>query len=143
MGASVLAVMLLGMCVIWVLVQYVLSLIHICSVYNTLGMSALRITLGFCIPIFFALMLNEIKNAKFKRLVQTLSYMPHFISWAIFGGILLTWLSQSGIINQLMMALGLQDKPVPVSYTHLIQSSTKRICSLFSFINFDFTSSAG
>ena len=51
------------------------------SVYNTLGMSALRITLGFCIPIFFALMLNEIKNAKFKRLVQTLSYMPHFISW--------------------------------------------------------------
>ena len=82
------------------------------SVYNTLGMSALRITLGFCIPIFFALMLNEIKNAKFKRLVQTLSYMPHFISWAIYGGILLTWLSQSGIINQLMMALGLQDKPV-------------------------------
>lgn len=82
------------------------------SVYNTLGMSALRITLGFCIPIFFALMLNEIKNAKFKRLVQTLSYMPHFISWAIFGGILLTWLSQSGIINQLMMALGLQDKPI-------------------------------
>ena len=80
--------------------------------YNTLGMSALRITLGFCIPIFFALMLNEIKNAKFKRLVQTLSYMPHFISWAIFGGILLTWLSQSGIINQLMMALGLQDKPI-------------------------------
>ena len=82
------------------------------SVYNTLGMSALRITLGFCIPIFFALMLNEIKNVKFKRLVQTLSYMPHFISWAIFGGILLTWLSQSGIINQLMMALGLQDKPI-------------------------------
>ena len=38
--------------------------------------------------------------------------MPHFISWAIFGGILLTWLSQSGIINQLMMALGLLDKPI-------------------------------
>ncbi|MDO4333376.1 MAG: ABC transporter permease subunit [Eubacteriales bacterium] len=82
------------------------------SVVNTLGMSALKICIGFFIPIFFALLLNEMKSARFKKVVQTISYLPHFISWAIFGGILLNWLSESGIINQLMMALHLQSRPV-------------------------------
>ena len=78
------------------------------SVKNTLGMSALRICIGFPIPILFALLLNEIRSPKFKKAVQTISYLPHFISWAIFGGILLNWLSESGIVNQLMVGLGLQ-----------------------------------
>lgn len=82
------------------------------SVKNTLGMSALRICIGFPIPILFALLLNEIRSPKFKKVVQTISYLPHFISWAIFGGILLNWLSESGIVNQLMVGLGLQNKPV-------------------------------
>lgn len=82
------------------------------SVKNTLGMSALRICIGFPIPILFALLLNEIRSPKFKKAVQTISYLPHFISWAIFGGILLNWLSESGIINQLMVGLGLQSKPM-------------------------------
>lgn len=82
------------------------------SVKNTLGMSALRICIGFPIPIFFALLLNEIRWPKFKKAVQTISYLPHFISWAIFGGILLNWLSESGIINQFMMAFGIQSKPI-------------------------------
>ena len=59
------------------------------SVVNTLGISALKITIGFVVPIIFALLLNEVKNPKFKKVVQSLSYMPHFISWAIFGGIML------------------------------------------------------
>ena len=82
------------------------------SVKNTLGMSALRICIGFPIPILFALLLNEIRSPKFKKAVQTISYLPHFISWAIFGGILLNWLSESGIVNQLMVGLGLQSKPM-------------------------------
>lgn len=82
------------------------------SVKNTLGMSALRICIGFPIPILFALLLNEIRSPKFKKAVQTISYLPHFISWAIFGGILLKWLSESGIVNQLMVGLGLQSKPM-------------------------------
>ena len=82
------------------------------SVKNTIGKSALRICIGFPIPILFALLLNEIRSPKFKKAVQTISYLPHFISWAIFGGILLNWLSESGIVNQLMVGLGLQSKPM-------------------------------
>ena len=82
------------------------------SVRNTLGMSVLKIFIGFPIPILFALLLNEIRNEKFKKMVQTISYLPHFISWAIFGGILLNWLSETGIINQLMVSLGFQDRAI-------------------------------
>ena len=78
------------------------------SVVNTLGISALKITIGFVVPIIFALLLNEVKNPKFKKVVQSLSYMPHFISWAIFGGIMLNWMSSTGLINQIMLSLGLQ-----------------------------------
>ena len=82
------------------------------AVYNTLGLSLLRITIGFCIPIILALLLNELRCERFKKIVQTVSYLPHFISWAIFGGILLSWMSESGIFNQLAISLGLQDKAV-------------------------------
>lgn len=82
------------------------------SVRNTLGMSTLKIFIGFPVPIFFALLLNEVQSPRFKRVVQTISYLPHFISWAIFGGILLNWLSESGIINQLMIFLGFQDRTI-------------------------------
>ncbi len=82
------------------------------AVYNTLGLSLFRITIGFCIPIILALLLNELQNEKFKKIVQTVSYLPHFVSWVIFGGILLSWMSESGIFNQIALALGLQDKAI-------------------------------
>ena len=82
------------------------------SVVNTLGISALKITIGFVVPIIFALLLNEVKNPKFKKVVQSLSYMPHFISWAIFGGIMLNWMSSTGLINQIMLSLGLQSRSI-------------------------------
>lgn len=82
------------------------------SIRNTLGMSGIRLALGFPIPIFFALLLNEIRSTRFKRTVQTISYLPHFIAWTIFGGILLNWLGEGGVINQLMMALGLQEREI-------------------------------
>jgi putative aldouronate transport system permease protein len=82
------------------------------SIRNTIGMSALRICIGFPIPILFALLLNEVKSLRLKKVVQTVTYLPHFISWAIFGGILLNWLADSGIINQLLIGIGLQEKSV-------------------------------
>ena len=75
---------------------------------NTLGISFWKLAVGFPLPILFALFLNEIRGTGFKRVVQTVSYLPHFISWTIFGGILLSWLSERGLINQLLIGLGLQ-----------------------------------
>jgi putative aldouronate transport system permease protein len=82
------------------------------SIRNTLGMSTIKLVLGFPIPILFALLLNEIRQVKFKRTVQTISYLPHFIAWTIFGGITLNWLGEGGVVNQLMMGLGLQDREI-------------------------------
>lgn len=82
------------------------------SIRNTLGMSSIKLALGFPIPIMFALLLNEIRSVRFKRSVQTISYLPHFIAWTIFGGIMLNWLGESGVINQVMMGLGLQDREI-------------------------------
>lgn len=73
---------------------------------NTLGISLLKLVFGFTAPIVFALMLNEIRNMKFKRVVQTLSYLPHFLSWVILGGIMITWLSDTGVINKVLIAMG-------------------------------------
>jgi putative aldouronate transport system permease protein len=82
------------------------------SIRNTLGMSTIKLVLGFPIPILFALLLNEIRQVMFKRAVQTISYLPHFIAWTIFGGITLNWLGEGGVVNQLMMGLGLQDREI-------------------------------
>jgi putative aldouronate transport system permease protein len=80
---------------------------------NTLGISFWKLAVGFPLPILFALFLNEISSTGFKRSVQTISYLPHFISWTIFGGILLSWLSERGLFNQLLIGLGLQRGDVP------------------------------
>lgn len=82
------------------------------SIRNTLGMSSIKLALGFCIPIIFALLLNEIRSLRFKRAVQTISYLPHFIAWTIFGGIMLNWLSGDGLVNQILMGIGLLDREV-------------------------------
>ncbi len=78
---------------------------------NTLGISFLKLLIGFPLPIIFALMLNEIRNIKFKKTIQTVSYLPHFLSWVVLGGIMISWLSKSGIINDLFITLGItQDR---------------------------------
>ncbi|NEW09357.1 sugar ABC transporter permease [Paenibacillus sp. SYP-B3998] len=79
---------------------------------NTLGMSVLKLIIGFPLPIAFALFLNEIRSVRFKKLVQTISYLPHFLSWVILGGILATWLADVGIINNLLMALKIIKEPI-------------------------------
>ncbi len=79
---------------------------------NTLGMSFLKILIGFPMPILFALLINEIYNRRFKRVVQSVSYLPHFISWVVITGLMHSVLSGDGIINQVLMTLGLTSEPI-------------------------------
>ncbi|GGF97755.1 sugar ABC transporter permease [Paenibacillus aceti] len=78
---------------------------------NTLGISLIKL-MTFPLPIIFALFLNEVRILRFKRAIQTISYLPHFLSWVVLGGILATWLSDVGIINDILMALHLIDQPI-------------------------------
>lgn len=79
---------------------------------NTLGISLIKLFIGFPLPILFALFLNELRSVRFKKSVQTISYLPHFLSWVILGGILTTWLADVGVINQVLLALHLIDQPI-------------------------------
>jgi putative aldouronate transport system permease protein len=80
---------------------------------NTLAMSLINMTLGYITAIVFALFLNELKNIGFKRVVQTVSYLPHFLSWIIVTGLVASMLSvENGAVNDLLMALGIIKEPV-------------------------------
>lgn len=77
------------------------------SVYNTLGISFLKLLLGFVTPIILAVMIYELKDGIFKKTVQTISYMPHFLSWIVLGGMLISWMSTNGMFNSIFKMLGL------------------------------------
>lgn len=79
---------------------------------NTLAISLLTLIFSFPAPIIIALALNEIKNAKVKKFVQTASYLPYFISWVIAANIFLTLFSGSGIINNLLSFFHITTKPI-------------------------------
>ncbi|MBP3743251.1 MAG: sugar ABC transporter permease [Treponema sp.] len=73
---------------------------------NTLGISILKLAFNFTLPIVFALLLNEVRNMRFKKAIQTITYMPHFLSWVVLGGILTTWLGEGGLFNELLIKMG-------------------------------------
>lgn len=77
------------------------------AVYNTLGISLLKLAVGFIVPIILAIMIYEVKDGPFKKIVQTISYLPHFLSWIVLGGMMISWLSTSGLFNQILMATGI------------------------------------
>jgi putative aldouronate transport system permease protein len=80
---------------------------------NTLVISVLKLCIGFPAPIILALMLNEVARKTFKRLVQTISYLPHFLSWVIVSGFVLSILStDNGSLNILLEKLHLIDEPI-------------------------------
>lgn len=79
---------------------------------NTLAMGVLNLVTSTIMAILFAILLNEIKNVFGKKLVQTISYLPHFLSWIIVTGILHDALSASGIINELLMKFGVVDQAI-------------------------------
>ncbi|MFQ7766993.1 MAG: hypothetical protein ACLRIL_01120 [Fusicatenibacter saccharivorans] len=73
---------------------------------NTIVISLLKLILGFPIPVILALMMNEMKNMAFKKVSQTLLYLPHFISWVILSGIIMTLLDpDNGMITNLIQTL--------------------------------------
>lgn len=82
-------------------------------ILNTLGISIIKLFINFPLPIVFALLLNEVRNAKFKKAIQTISYMPHFLSWVVLGGILTTWLGETGFLNELLVKFGILKEGVP------------------------------
>lgn len=79
---------------------------------NTLGISLLKLFIGFPLPIIFALLLNEIRHVKFKKIAQTISYLPHFLSWVVLGGIMVTWLSKTGVVNDFLVAANIIKEPI-------------------------------
>ena len=80
---------------------------------NTIAMSLLRIGIGFPMPILFALILNEVRIAKFKKPVQTVSYLPHFISWVVAAALMFDIMDvDNGVINNALQALGIISEPI-------------------------------
>lgn len=77
------------------------------SLQNTLGMSLLGLVFGTTLAILFAVLINELRALKFKKIVQTISYLPHFISWVVAAGIITSMLAPSGPVNELLIKLGL------------------------------------
>ena len=82
------------------------------AIRNTFAMAAINLVFGFVFPILLALFLNEIRSLHFKRTVQTVTYLPHFLSWVIVVGIAQTIFASDGAVNQLLISLGLRKDPV-------------------------------
>ncbi|WP_027086512.1 ABC transporter permease [Cohnella panacarvi] len=80
---------------------------------NTIAMSVISLVLGFVTAIGLALLLNEIKKTGIKRIIQTISYLPHFLSWIIVTGLVSMSLStEGGIVNIVLVKLHLIDEPI-------------------------------
>ena len=80
-------------------------------VSNTISINVLDLLLGFPAPIILALAINEIRVSSFKRTVQTISYLPHFISLVVVVGMLIDFLARDGLVNQILAPLGFP--PIP------------------------------
>jgi putative aldouronate transport system permease protein len=82
-------------------------------VKNTLGINLLGSLVGIPVTLLFAMLLNEITSTRFKSMIQTVTYLPHFLSWVIYGGLFITLLNpQEGVVNFLLVHLHLVSKPI-------------------------------
>ena len=82
------------------------------SVRNTLAMSVINLVFGTVSAVLLAVLLNEVINRKFKRTVQTITYLPHFLSMVIVVGMAQNLFASTGSVNELLMGLGLVKEPV-------------------------------
>ncbi|MGI6654696.1 MAG: ABC transporter permease [Christensenellales bacterium] len=80
------------------------------TMINTIRLSMMDLAFGFTTPIIFALLLNEVRNLKFKKFVQTVSYLPYFISMVVVAGMVLSFLEVNGLINNMLGLLGIEPK---------------------------------
>ncbi len=74
--------------------------------FNTVFIALMKMAADLIVPLLFALMLHELRFGRLKRWIQTIVYLPHFLSWVILSGIVIQLLSSEGPINQLIVALG-------------------------------------
>ncbi|MFD2611147.1 ABC transporter permease [Paenibacillus gansuensis] len=80
---------------------------------NTLAMSFMGLAAGFAVAIVFAIFLNEVRHMAFKRFTQTVSYLPHFVSWVVVAGIVTKMLStENGAVNDFLMWIGAIREPI-------------------------------
>jgi len=79
---------------------------------NTLTINLSTIAFGFPMPIIFALLLNELRSVRFSRVIQTISYLPHFISLVVICGLIRTFVGGYGFVQQIFNALGFVEKGV-------------------------------
>lgn len=80
---------------------------------NTLWLNFMQLILGFPVPIVLAIMLNEMRSLPVKKVSQTLLYLPHFLSWVIIGGMVLEIFAPGGVLNSVMIRMGLIDTSIP------------------------------
>lgn len=81
---------------------------------NTLVLNFMGLLMGFPVPILLAILLNEIRSKAYKRVSQTLMYLPHFLSWIIIGGMVLEiFAPTTGVVNSLLLRYGIIDKNIP------------------------------
>ena len=81
-------------------------------VINTLGINLIGQLVSIPLTIILALFINEIPHEGMKNTVKTVTYMPHFVSWVVFGTIVINLLTSNGAINQLLVALGILENPI-------------------------------
>ncbi|MGC5771299.1 ABC transporter permease [Paenibacillus pabuli] len=79
---------------------------------NTLGISLMKLLIGFPLEIVLAILINELRLAFFKKFTQTISYLPHFLSWVILGGMITSWLGSSGLVNSFLLSTNLTSEPI-------------------------------
>ncbi|WP_227014078.1 ABC transporter permease [Paenibacillus psychroresistens] len=96
-------------------------------IWNTFWLSLLNLVVGFPIPIVLAILLNEVRTTWFKRWVQTILYLPHFFSWVIVSGIVLTlFAADYGSVNKVLMLVSVEPKSFlydPLSWTLIFLGS--------------------
>lgn len=98
--------------------KYLFSLKDVRSVIaNTIIISVAKIVLNLVVPLIFALMLNEIKNVGFKKFVQTVVYLPHFISWVVLASILSKIFGYTGVYNYVMGLFGVEPRVLMANST--------------------------
>lgn len=80
---------------------------------NSLGIGVLKIIFSYFFSLLLAVMINEVRVSWFKRTVQTVSYLPHFVSWVVAANLVFVTLSpDSGIVNEVLLKLGIIDSPI-------------------------------
>ncbi|GHU79292.1 protein lplB [Clostridia bacterium] len=87
---------------------------------NTLSISFLRLVFTFPMPILFALLLNEVRHYTYKRVIQTITYFPNFLSWVVFAGIVITLIRPTGIVNKVFESMGLTAPNILVSTKYFV-----------------------